>query len=474
MNKKMQYGVVGILDVTRLELQRRNVITFDRNPIWRWFWNRLKSIDIEVRFVELQGKSKEHIEINDLDVLIIYIDNYIPEWLKKNLEHILAREKNVEVYFCGYLPTIKESELQREFSHEITIWQGTPEQNLENFCRKVYASKKKVFEEWYGYPGEGVVCEKNREAYRNLFFSGEVGIIQSSVGCPRRCLFCRYSEYYHTWGEKCYVQYPIRSIVEQMKEILSRFNIRYFRFLDSNFLGVGRQIEQRTEEFVWQIKQHDLKVIFAIHCRSDAISRKIISELKTVGLRYVTVGIESMSDSQLKRLGKQEMKETHLKAVEILEEEGIHTQAYIILADPLVKRTELIESLEGICELCTSVQIVVNEKLVLYSDSLYYRKYRAEIDVNGTERGTLGNVLQYGFVDEWCKKYFGYLEEISISLKEIIKVEAQQRKVGETYLRKATLHRITALLELVKTDILDEERVRSIRQKAVKKIQDER
>ena len=473
MNRELEYGVVGILDVARLELQRRNLVTFDRNPIWRWLWNQLKRIDVEVRFVDWQGENKEHME-DEFDTLIVYIDHYIPKWLKKDLEYIFAGRKKVEVYFCGYLPTIKESELQREFSGGINIWRGTLERTLGDFCRKVYASKGEVYEECYEYPGEGVICETDREECRNMFFSGKVGIVQSSVGCPRRCLFCRYSEYYHTWGKESYVQYPMQVIVAQMKEMVCRFDIHFFRFLDSNFLGVGRQIEQRMEEFVQQVNLQDLKAIFAIHCRSDAVSRAIISKLKTVGLRYVTIGIESMSESQLKRLGKQEITETHRNAVKILGEEGIHTQAYIILADPLVTREELIESLEGICELCKSVQIVVNEKLVLYSDSLYYKKYGAEIDVKGTESGTLENVLQYDFVDGWCKKYFGYLEEISISLKEIIMAEAQRRKVGEAYLRRATLHRMKALLELVKTDIPDERRVSSIRQKSVTKIRDER
>lgn len=473
MNRELEYGVVGILDVARLELQRRNVVIFDRNPIWRWLWNRLKRIDVEVRFVELQEVSKEHMVMDGFDTLIVYIDHYIPKWLKKELEYIFTREKRVEVYFCGYLPTIKESELQREFSGGINIWRGTLERILGDFCRKVYVSKGEVFEECYEYPGEGVICETDRDEYRKLFFPSQVGIVQSSVGCPRRCLFCRYSEYYHTWGKESYVQFPMQVIVSQMKEMVCRYDIHFFRFLDSNFLGVGRQIEQRMEEFVQQVNLQDLKAIFAIHCRSDAVSRAIISELKTVGLRYVTIGIESMSESQLKRLGKQEIPETHWSAVKILEEEGIHTQAYIILADPLVTREELIESLEGICELCKSVQIVVNEKLVLYSDSLYYKKYGTEIDVNGTESGTLGNVLQYGFVDEWCKKYFRYLEEISTSLKEIMMAEAQRRKVGEAYLRKATFYRMRALLELVKTDILDEKRVSSIRQKTIKKIRDE-
>lgn len=474
MNRELEHGVIGILDVARLELQRRNVAIFDRNPIWRWLWNRLKRIDVEVRFVELQGESKEHMEMDGFDTLIVYIDNYIPEWLKKELKYIFAGGKKAEVYFCGYLPTIKKSELQREFSGGINILQGTLERILGDFCRRVYVSKGEVFEECYEYPEEGVICETDREEYRNLFFPGQVGIVQSSVGCPRRCLFCRYSEYYRTWGEESYVQFPMWVIVSQMKEMVCRYDIHFFRFLDSNFLGVGRQIERRMEEFIQQVNQQDLKAIFAIHCRSDVVSQAIISELKTVGLRYVTIGIESMSESQLKRLGKQEITETHWSAVKILEKEGLHTQAYIILADPLVTRKELIESLEGICELCKSVQIVMNEKLVLYSDSLYYKKYGTEIDVNGTESGTLGNVLRYSFVDEWCKKYYGYLEETSTSLKEIIMEEAQRRKVGESYLRKATFYRMRALLEIVKTDILDKKRVSSIRQKAVKRIQSER
>lgn len=469
MKKESEVGILGIIDVTYLELQRRDLIVFDRNPIWRWFWNRLRKINIEVEFVELAEEHSDQLNLDYYDTILIYIDNIIPMWIKKNIDMGIANKENVTCYFCGYLPTRKENELMREYPFGEII-EGTMEQSLGKLCRKLYESNGIKYEKEYDFPNSGNIDELDVWAYRKQFLTNNVAIIQSSVGCPRRCLFCRYSEYYHTYACNSYVQYPMQIVVEQIEEMICKFHIHYFRFLDSNFLGVGNQIEERVDEFVRQIYQHNVNAIFAIHCRSDAIRGPIISRLKAVGLRYVTIGIESMSETQLARLGKQELPQTHWNAVKVLKDEGIHIQAYIILADPLVTRAELIDSLEGICELCKFVQIVMNEKMVLYSDSLYYKKYSAEIIVNGKDDETLGNVLQYDFKDVWCKKNFAYAEKISESLKKIIVDETKSRKVNEGFVRKATFYRMKALLDIVKTDIPNEKNVSGIIHNAERQI----
>lgn len=474
MNSYNKYKSIAIVDVSREEKRRRQLQTFDILPIWRWLWCQLVRIDIEVDFLEMHfGVNEQSIVLRKkYDLFLVYIEHYIPEWLNFFFEEIRTGENAADIFLCGFLPTVKMKEIKEMFPFIDNILSGPLEVSLMQLCDKLYSvvNTNIVF---FQYPKEGNLRDNLKIEYKKNFLSSNVGIIQSSIGCPKMCHFCRYSKFYHQFYTYIYKQYSMQEIVGEIKKLVVDYNVHFIRFLDSNLLGSGKLIHKRAYELANALKENNLHIIFAMHCRSDSVTKEVINILAPVGLKYVSMGIESMSIKQLERFGKQETVNTHWEAVKILKEKGVFVQGYGILADPLITRDELLENLIGLYKLSQEILIVLNERMILYTMTNYYKNYEKEIPNKRLVKSSLGVVVEYDFSDKWCNKYFGYIEETSIWLQQmtvnLYRKMKKQMNVNE-YMKKAVSYRLEALITIAKINELDDFTVEKIKNDTIKKI----
>jgi hypothetical protein len=464
-----KYKSILILDVSREILKKNASTIFDILPVWRWLWCQLVRFNITVDFFE-------ELEDNFLftskryDLLLVNIDNYAPKLLHNFLLKMREYNRNIDVYFCGYLPTVFPDKLMEEFHNINKILKGPLEVSLTEFCRELYGNMN------FAYPIESELSEELKMKYCKKFMPSSTGMIQSSSGCPCMCAFCRYSEFYHDSFPGIYKQYLICEVMDEIEKLNKEFNINYMRLTDSNFLGSGRLTIQRAKEFAGALKERNIHIKFSIHCRSDCITESVISLLAEVGLKYVSIGIESMSPSQLERYEKKEIPDNHFKAVKILKKNGISIQGYAILADPLVTRVELIENLRGLYELSKDIQIVIHEKMTLYTTTVYFKKYKSLVANMQPIEDTFGAVVEYDFSDEWCNQYYKYIEDMSIwsynfILKKFNEIKKYfDRNQREIYIRKATGCRIKLLLEIANKDFPDKKFIEKNKSLFIKKI----
>lgn len=476
-----QYKSVAVLDVTKEEKKERQMPVFGIMPIWRWLWCQLRRINVMVDFIDLDFSADGHtfIPAKSYDLVLVYIEHYIPEWLSVFFTEMQLSERKALIYLCGFLPTVKPDKFLEKYPEIEMVLSGPLEISLAQFCKKIYSEADinlLLDTNYCDYPKEGIISKGLQSEYQEIFMSSPVGIIQSSSGCPRRCSFCRHSEFYHRYYPYIYQQYSMQEIIVEIKNLVENYNIRYIRFLDSNFLGSGKLVYQRACEFADALKENNIQIIIAIHCRSDSITEDVIEILSAVGLKYVSVGIESMSIEQLERFGKQETPNVHWKAVNILKKKKIYVQGYAILADPLMTRNELLNNLKGLYELSKEIQIVINERMILYTTTNYYRKYKNEIWNMQPVESSLGIVMEYDFCDAWCNKYFKYVEQTSIWLHQMIITKyhdiKQKRSFGNinNYIQKATTYRLEALIEIVSIDAPDDELIEITKKQIIEKI----
>ncbi len=287
------------------------------------------------------------------------------------------------------------------------------------------------------------------------------------------CHFCRYSKFYHQFYPYIYKQYPMQEVVEEIKKLVVDYNVHFIKFMDSNLLGSGKLIYKRAYELANALKENDLHIIFAMHCRSDSVTKEVINILAPVGLKYISMGIESMSIKQLERFGKQEIVNTHWEAVNILKEKGIFVQGYGILADPLITRDELLENLQGLYKLSQEILIVLNEKMILYTMTNYYKNYEKLIPNKRLVESSLGVVVEYDFSDEWCSKYFRYIEETSIWLQQMavnLYRKMKNQRNANDYMKRAASYRLEALITIVNMNDPDDFAVEKIKNDTIEKI----
>ncbi len=165
--------------------------------------------------------------------------------------------------------------------------------------------------------------------------TGRCWEIIASRGCFWRCTFCK-----RAFSGQKVTSYPTNLIVDHMLEVLSKYGICKFNFVDDNFLNNPKKalefaetLNKRSQSFTWRFQ-----------ARADQISPDVIEKLVRVGLFDISFGLESGSQEMLNRYNK---KLNIHKAIANLEaiQEMVEIHATLIVGGPgenwdTIKETE--------------------------------------------------------------------------------------------------------------------------------------
>ena len=161
--------------------------------------------------------------------------------------------------------------------------------------------------------------------YRNQYFMGPfkpTGAVRTAWGCPYRCNFCV------IWivHRGRYVARSPESVVDEIKSLAEE----YIYFSDDNTLHDVARVERLAQ----LLKERKIKKQYQMFTRSDFVCEhpKLIEQLVEVGLRAVGIGIEAISDDELRFLNKKTSVNQNTRALEILRDNGIAVQASFILS----------------------------------------------------------------------------------------------------------------------------------------------
>lgn len=145
--------------------------------------------------------------------------------------------------------------------------------------------------------------------------------VRTAYCCPYRCKFC------HRNRMNCgkYVCRDIEDVVNEIKEIKSD-NIY---IVDDDFLF---DID-RLNRFISLIKENKINKKYICYGRADFIAENedIMQRLKEIGLYYVLVGLESISDSELNEYNKKSDVNKNIASIEICHKYGINLMGMFIL-----------------------------------------------------------------------------------------------------------------------------------------------
>ena len=182
--------------------------------------------------------------------------------------------------------------------------------------------------------------------------------METSYECHGKCNFCS-GLVYRNLIPGCNRYMSAERIVNEIKYMNNKYNIKVFVFYDENFFLDNDYGYVRAKEFARLLEKANLRIRFTIECRADNIHYDIINYLKSVGLYTVFVGIESGSRAVLDRYHKHISLEQNHTALQILRKLKVRCRPGYIFFDPLTTKNELQESIELFEE---------------YSDILYVHK----------------------------------------------------------------------------------------------------
>lgn len=158
--------------------------------------------------------------------------------------------------------------------------------------------------------------------------------IQSSRGCPFRCIFC----------DNRRTKFRARSAQNVLQELELLYNkgIRSFFFVDDNFVLDKKRLLMICEGMVAK----KMKIDFKISSRVDLIDEEMMRALKRAGCSRISFGVESAQQKYLDYLEKGTAIEQIKKAFKIARKVRQPTFAYMMIGLRDQTKEEMYEQLE--------------------------------------------------------------------------------------------------------------------------------
>ena len=154
--------------------------------------------------------------------------------------------------------------------------------------------------------------------------------LQGSRGCYGGCTFCYINPFYGQ-GSVWRGRTP-ENIIAEIDDLITKHQIKEFYFTDPNFFGPGERGQQRALRLAALLKSRNIR--FGIEARVNDIHEETVSALVDAGLHHLLIGLESGSDSSLKRINKMTTVAQNERAIRILRKYGIEPNVGFIMFEP--------------------------------------------------------------------------------------------------------------------------------------------
>ncbi len=150
--------------------------------------------------------------------------------------------------------------------------------------------------------------------------------LNSSRGCPYKCIFCGAPRILgNKWRKR-----SEQGMVEEVKYWYEK-GYRNFYFSDSNF-AVNKT---RVWNFCEEVIKSNLNVRFTSDgLRADHINRELLEQMKRAGFTHLTFGVESGSDVILRNLKKGETREQIERAIAAATDLNFHVTLFFLIGSP--------------------------------------------------------------------------------------------------------------------------------------------
>jgi len=150
----------------------------------------------------------------------------------------------------------------------------------------------------------------------------------TSRGCPYRCTFCASARF---WDKVRFNSADY--IADEIGLLVRQFGVNFISLYDDLFIA---KIE-RIEALVRLLEKRGLlgKIGFSCNCRANLVNHDLAALLVRLGVKYVTMGLESGDEETLRYLkGDNVTVAQNREAISILREHALRINAYFIVGAP--------------------------------------------------------------------------------------------------------------------------------------------
>ncbi|WP_423226807.1 B12-binding domain-containing radical SAM protein [Candidatus Amarolinea aalborgensis] len=158
--------------------------------------------------------------------------------------------------------------------------------------------------------------------------------IVGSRGCYRNCAFCSIHAFYGASAGSRQRFRSVPNLVAEMEALYHNHGVRFFVFNDDEWFPHGAARGPRLDALAAELNHRRLDVIMSIKCRADDVEEELFRRLLDLGVVRAYVGVESGSDSSLRRMNKHTTVAQNRHALEALHRVGMLADFGLIFFDP--------------------------------------------------------------------------------------------------------------------------------------------
>jgi anaerobic magnesium-protoporphyrin IX monomethyl ester cyclase len=162
------------------------------------------------------------------------------------------------------------------------------------------------------------------EKYVYIPMNRRVAIPNFARGCPFTCSFCSQWKFWRDYR----VRDPIK-VVDEIEDLVKNHDVGFFILADEEPTIHRKKFIQFCEELI----KRNLPVLWGINTRVTDILRdeKLLPMFRQAGLIHVSLGTEAAAQLKLDRFNKETTIAQNKKAIQLLKDAGIVTEAQFIV-----------------------------------------------------------------------------------------------------------------------------------------------
>ncbi len=325
----------------------------------------LKKTGHQVRLIDTTfGITKKEIiqkvkEFNPDIVGITAASNDLPNAIR--ISKIIKIIKPIPIICGGYHATIAPEDIIKQDCFDIVAI-GEAEYSMLEYINSIHKGKHDYYINnlWIKNKGEVIknpIKDLNPDldslpfADRELFnyqkyIDSNRGLATfiTSKGCPYECTYCINKVLIEKYkGKGRYLRFrSINSILKEIKEVISRYNVKEIEFYDDTFTLDKKRLIEFTDRYPGEIG-----IPFYINTRVNAVTKEDLFLLKKAGCIRVSIGIES-GDTKIRNsvLKRNQTEDEIINTFKWAKEAGLKTYSFNMIGIPYEDKKEIQNTIE--------------------------------------------------------------------------------------------------------------------------------
>ena len=259
----------------------------------------------------------------------------------RTIKEIKKSFPDIKAIYGGVYPSYANQSIMQECSEVDVIVRGEGEQTIVELINALENNESlEKIEGITWRKGSQVIANRSRAPIQNLdlyrpgwelldwplyrmFGFERAAGLQFSRGCPLTCSYCGQWMFWKKWRHR-----SPENIVEQLTILKEEYGVNYVWFADENF-SADKETVKHLLEIILEAKL-DLSLNLNMTAADVVRDADIIPLYKAAGVDYIVMGVESLKDSVVVNIRKNNPFEISKEAVSLLRQNNIISLTNII------------------------------------------------------------------------------------------------------------------------------------------------